>query len=78
MTTAEPQKAKWVKVHDDGPCFDGKMRTVLDTDGRCPACRIHPDMQSTLFLLCCPVDKVQLGEGGVCPRCNIAFDTRIN
>jgi len=37
-----------VLVHADGPPCQG---TALDLDGTCPACGIHPDMQSTEFWL---------------------------
>lgn len=39
-----------VLVHNDGPCADGKMHTVLNEDGTCPVCKFHPDMQSTCFV----------------------------
>lgn len=38
-----------ILVHNDGHCADGKLLTPL-VDGFCPACKFHPDMQSTALV----------------------------
>ena len=67
-------KAKWVMVHDDGPCADGKEDTILQ-GGRCPACGFSPDMQSTAFIFHCPTHNVKLDSNDTCPTCKVEFDT---
>lgn len=41
-------EAKLVMHHDDPPC-----EARLELDGRCPECKLHPDMQSTCFYYYC-------------------------
>jgi predicted RNA-binding Zn-ribbon protein involved in translation (DUF1610 family) len=53
--------------HDDPPCSE-----PLDDNGRCAACKLHPDMQSTGLHLYCPDCHVHL-NGTVCPTCRQAF-----
>ena len=71
-TTALP-KARWVLVHDDGPCANGKLDTPLE-GGYCPVCEFRPDMQSTAFIFHCPSDNVRLDRTGKCPACGKIFD----
>jgi len=61
-------KAKLVLHHDDPPCAER-----LERSGRCPACHLHPDMQSTCFHFYCPscdrpLDKMK------CPGCGQTFE----
>lgn len=67
-------KAKKVLVHADGPCFDNRFRTRLTAEGDCPVCEIHPDMQSTEFIFCCPSDDVELKVDNCCSVCGIEYD----
>lgn len=43
-----------ILVHDDGRCANGNYHTPLTPEGLCPACGIHPDMQSTAFVVSDP------------------------
>jgi hypothetical protein len=72
-TSVANKKAKWVLVHDDGECSNGKLLTPL-VDGYCPACDFHPDMQSTSFILYCPNDDGRLDKDGRCYTCGKYFD----
>ena len=66
------QKAKKVFVHDDGTCIDGSRETPL-VHGRCPICKIHPDMQSTAIIYQCPEHSVRL-QDKKCPMCGTECD----
>jgi len=70
------EKAKWVLVHDDGPCANGKLLTPL-VDFKCPVCNISPDMQSTAFIFHCPTHGVRLNKDKTCPTCKKKFNTRV-
>jgi hypothetical protein len=58
---------KYVMHHDDSPCHER-----LDSDGSCPKCGFHPDMQSKQLWLYCPDCDVPL-KSFKCPNCKNIF-----
>lgn len=59
-------------AHDDSPCNAGVLLVNKNGGRWCPVCEIHPDMQSTCLVACCPRDGVKL-VNMVCPICYKKF-----
>jgi len=63
------KKAKLVLHHDDPPCYER-----LNSDGSCPVCKLHPDMQSTALHYYCPRCDLPLKDRR-CPACGRIYMT---
>ena len=60
-------KAKMVLHHDDPPCA-----VRLNKKGRCPECKLIPDMQSVALYPYCPKCDMPL-KNLQCPKCKQTF-----
>ena len=68
---------KLVLYHDDSPCSG--IKGVRLVGGYCPSCKIHPDIQRTIFKAHCPDCDVPLEyeldhrKDYICPNCRYKF-----
>lgn len=60
----------WREAHDDPPC----RGVMLDANGDCPVCNVHPDMQSKMLVACCPQHGERLAEDHTCAVCGSRFE----